>query len=580
MRLSVSIRLLLLLLALCMAGSALADELPACAQAEFRAIYDQVAQLQLELSASLTSSDDLLAFAQARLDERDERANELPACADAFAFQRLRTELHGDFVGGAALDLAGISASDNPYALHLADEQDRIAQLASQMLSVDRSNAPTPSQRRATKCAESQLATLNDMLTQYLALLEITATQPAALIDALIRWREVYLPQAPTCSDGLQLALLLSAAATDAAARLALETALPALTNPYASLHAANLTRLQAWAAQLDQRLAAQSETPTDDTRLPPCSLDELAHTYAMLMPAYSDLLLQGTGIDSADLLPGYSQAIYDFRAKELASLPACAEAFTLGWATRQLLDELILNSARDLLGISLDAFASAQLDDGSASIARMIDGIASQLESAGELPSASAIESARACASAEVLFTQVYLLPELQAFATGAFAAASLADALQLEARSADLRDLLLRELPACAEAIEIGLVMRRVAADFVAMLLLEALSLPLETIPQVQAVVDDMRWLMTEAASLEAQTQTSSPALASASYYISGQRGANIRACPSTTCDILATALSGEPVDIVDAADNWYAVNMPNGQVGYVASFLVSQK
>ena len=573
MRRLFSVGAFLLLLAL--ASPALADELPACTQAEFRAIYDQVAQLQLELSASLTSRDDLLAFAQARIDERGERANDPPDCADAFAVQRLRTELRGDFLGSAALELAGIPASDNPYKLHLADEQERIAQLASQMLGVDRSNAPKPSQRRPATCGQSQQAAMNDMLSQYLTLTELDAAQPAALIDALVRWREVYLPQAPVCGEGVQLALLLSAAATDAAARLALETAMPAGANPYDGIYAADLARLQAWQAQLDERLTAQSETPADNTRLPRCSLPELAQAYAMLMPAYSDLLLLGSQIASADELPGYSQAIIDFRADKLANLPSCAEAFAVGWAARQLLDELVFSSASDLLGLP-----SAQHDDGSASVARMIDGIASQLESAGQLPSASAIESARACTSAELLFTQVYLLPELHSFATQAFAATTLAEALQLQERSADLRALLLRELPPCAEAIEIGFAMRRATADFAAMLLLEALNLPLGSIPQAQTVVNDMRWLMTEAASLEAQTQTTSPAQAAASYYISGQRGANIRACPSTTCDILATALSGEPVDIVDAADNWYAVNLPNGQVGYVASFLVSRK
>ena len=578
LRLSFQWLILLFMLSPAAGNQALADELPACDSAEFRAIYDQIAAAQLALTADLSSVDSLLAHAMATLETREQPGMDLPSCADAFAFQRLISELGGDAIGRAALDLAELNAADNPYRRHLPSDQQRIDGLVAKLLEADRSLAPTPATRRLNQCALEQLSALDDSLKQFMSLLALEAEHGADLVDAILRWREVYLPQLPACSDGIALALLLSQAATDAAAMRALDMLVEAMDNPYISPYAESLDQLADWQSRLKQLLESADRGATSTGRLAPCSLPELAHVYATLMPAYSQLLLQARQITEASQLPEYSRSYFDFRETGLSQLPACAEAFAAGWETRQLLGDLISSAASELVAwADHDALFADRLDERSASLAQRLDSMASQLEGISASGSAITLDSARPCDAPEVLFLQVYLLPELYDFAAAGLAIEQPADIIPLSRRSLDLRDLLWRELPRCDEALELGMVMRRIAADFIAMLWLEAAELPIDNIPQAQALAADLRWLPARAEGLGGRS--SAARAARLSYVVSGTRGANIRACDSTDCEILATALTGEPIDVLDATGSWVQIRLPNDQVGYIASFLVSQ-
>ena len=555
-----------------------AYDLPPCTVAEFRQLFDQIAEVQLELGRSISSVDNLLEFARAKLEARDEQGQTIPLCADEFDYQRLTAELTGDFIGRVALELDAVEAAENPYRLRLSSEQERIEDLAARLLSADRTGAPAPAERSAPKCAGDQLTALANLLADFLDLLDSDADEPLAAIQALLRWREKQISRAPICSDGIELALLLSDAATDAAAAQALALVAPDAENPYASSLADNKNRLGEWRVQLKERRARYSDESTTDAPLPACSVTELAQAYGKLMPEYTDLFYRGRQLNSPADLQDFSRAYFHYRRTKLARLPACAEVFAAAWEVRQLLGDLLSSAARDMAGglAVVDPF-SDRLASGSARAARMIDGMASRLEGAGPAPGPTVIETAVACGPVESLFLQVYILPEFYAFGEAALAAQTADDAVTLTERSLAFRDLLWRELPRCAEAIELGLLMRRVAADFIAMLWLEIAGAAPEDIAQAQAVVEDMIRL---SARLEAiDINFASVSQSGLSYTISAGRGANIRACGSTDCAIVATALSGEEIDVIDDSGSWYQVSLPNNQVGYIASFLVRQ-
>ena len=301
------------------------------------------------------------------------------------------------------------------------------------------------------------------------------------------------------------------------------------------------------------------------------------AFIYDKLMPQYSDLLQRARQIQTADDLQSYSAAYFDYRSANLAGLPPCAEAFAAAWAVRQLLGDYVSAAARGMLELNADdSLTNARLAAGSALTAQRIDTMAAQLEGAGAPRGEARAETAAACDSGNILVMQAYFLPEFYAFVNEALSAETSADIEGLAHRSFDFRDMLWRELPRCAEAIELGLLMRRAAADFIAMLQLEALGLPLEQIAQTQALVDDITRLAARADEIGAgaplAVQSAKP------YYISAGPGANIRACGSTNCDILATAPHGEKIYVADDSGAWYKVNLPNNQVGYIASFLLS--
>ena len=141
---------------------------------------------------------------------------------------------------------------------------------------------------------------------------------------------------------------------------------------------------------------------------------------------------------------------------------------------------------------------------------------------------------------------------------------------------RSLELRELLWLELPRCAEALEAGLAMRRVAADLVALIGLEAAGIPAIDVPYLHGVAADLSWL---AARLNELTgDLGSTAHAGTPYYIIAERGANIRGCASTDCPVIATVIAGDTVYAADDSGAWYQLNLPDNRTGYIASFLLS--
>ncbi|MCY3832203.1 MAG: SH3 domain-containing protein [Chloroflexi bacterium] len=570
---------LLLLLAVAKPLTARAYDLPPCTSAEFRTLFDQIAESQIELGRTISSVDGLLDFAQAEIDSRDDQPPEAPPCADAFAYQRLVIELTGDFIGRTALDLAEVPEGDNPYRLHLTGDQERLEGLAAAMLGTDRSDVPEPAKRNTAKCGLGQLTALEDLRAELAALLDGDGDQPLSVIDELLNWREENIRRAPVCTDGIELAMLLSAAATDAAAMTAIDLVAPELGNPYESPLAESEDRLSEWQVNLEERRARYSaETSTVSAALPTCSVTELALAYDKLMPEYTDLLQRGRRIQTAADLQGYNEAYFHYRSRNLAYLPPCAEAFAAAWEVRQLLGDLVSAAARGTVELSGDDSPyKARLEAGSALTAQMIDSMASRLEGAGVVPGETRAETAAACDRGEILVLHLYLVSEFHAFVDAALSAETSADIEKLAERSFDFRDMLWRELPRCAEAIELGLLMRRAAADFIAMLQLEAVGLPIEDIRQAQSLVDDITRLSTRADEIGADAASATQS--GKSYYISAGRGANIRACGSTDCDILATLANGQKIDVADDSGAWYKVNLPNNQVGYIAGFLVSK-
>ena len=553
-------------------------QLPPCTRAEFRTIFDLIAESQLELGRTISSRADLLDFARTRIEQRDSGPPQSPLCSDAFAYQRLIVELTGDFIGRNALDLSEMPAAQNPYRVHLAGDQERIEDLARGMLSIDRSDAPAPAERSLAKCSLDELAALDATVADYSTLPASDADDRAAAIEAYVTWREEQLAQIPTCVDGIELTLLLSAAVTDSATQVALASISPDDENPYVSLAAESAERLSAWRDQLKDLRASRSDGSSAYAGLSSCTMDELASAYHRLMPEYSDLLGSARQISSAADLRDYSEAYIAYRRNNLTYLPACAQAFAVGWEVRQQLGDLVSGTARDLIEMPGNSNPfSERLDAGSDRVARMIDGLASQLEGAGGGSSSTPVETAAVCGQAELIYLHFYLVPAFHSFGEAALSIESWADIFTLNERSLSFRDLIWREMPRCAEAIELGLVMRRIAADFIAMLWLEVAGLPIDEIPQVNAVAEAMIWLSGQTDKLDVRFESATPA--GQAYYIIAERGANIRACGSTDCAIVATALTGEAIQVIEDSGSWYQVSLPNDQVGYIASFLVSE-
>lgn len=569
-----------LLLLWLLAAPALAQE--PCTRDEFLTIFKLAAERQLELDAALVTVDDILSFSEAAIAERSNSLSSLPICADALAYQRLSIEVAGDFIARQALDLAYVPQGDNPYRLRYAGEQERIGDALAAMLSRDRSDAPSVQERSLPACGEDDLTALDESVSELLTLLDTSETSDdlaytLLAIDARLRWREEALQGWPACAEWVELLPMLSAAATDSATWYALAAILDGADNPFASLAAGHVLRLQHWLTPAGAALSAPSGTTIASSGLPACSPDELAQAYDILTPEFADLLDSAGQISELGDLRRYSEAYLQFRAARLAELPLCAEAFAVGWDLRQLLGGLATAAGFGLVDdLSAEHPLAETLSDDSTRVGEAIAGLASRMEGLNGLSTRAPEASLLNCSRLEVLFLYYYLLPKFDAFSQAALALQTPAGLPVLVGRSQDLRDLLWLELPRCAEALEVGLVMRRIAADLVALISLEAAGLPAIDIPYLNGVAADLNWLAARLTELTGDL--GSTVRAGTRYTIIAERGANIRSCASTDCPIVATALAGDMVYAADDSGAWYQLNLPDNQTGYIASFLVS--
>ena len=575
------INLLLLLLLWLLAIPAVAQA--PCTRAEFLTIFKQTADLQLALDTTFAAVEDLLRFSETAIADRRNQLSAPPDCADALSYQRLTIEVTGDFIARQALDLASVPPPYNPYRLRFAGEQERIGASLSAMLSLDRSEAPAVEERSLPDCSDDELAKLDELVGELLTLLdsrESGADLAYALlaIDARLLWREEALPQRPSCAEWVALLPQLSAAATDSATAFAIAATVNSADNPFAGLASGHKARLRHWLSPAGAAESVPSGATIASSGLPACSPDELARAYDSLRPSFDKLRDSAGRISDIGDLQQYSETYLQFRAEQLAELPLCAEAFAVGWRTRQLLGDLALWAALDLVNpVGAQNLDRNSLRDESERLAAAIGGLYGQMGGIYGLSAKTPAADLLACGRSEIYFLIYYLLPEFDAFS---FAALSLAAPQGLPAlveRSLDLRDLLWLELPRCAEALEIGLVMRDIAADLVALIGLEAAGISAIDVPYLRGVAADMAWLA--ARLTEVAGDTSSATRAGARYYIIAERGANIRSCASTDCEIVATALRGDEVYAADDSGAWYQLNLPDQQTGYIASFLVSK-
>ena len=573
---------LILALNLIMPLRAQYNALPPCTRAEFLKIFNLAAEFQLELASDINGIASLLSKSRIQNDNHQNSLSELPVCADAFDYQRLVIELSGDFIGRNALDIANVPRAENPYRVHLAGDQERIEKLVSAMLGVDRSQAATATERNLRHCSDDELKELDERVDALLTLLDTSDAgedlrYKLLAIDARLQWREAQLRQAPACAEGVELALLMSAAATESAASFAIASIATGDENPYVTIAAESIARLENWQDQLAIDQTERSQQSFSSGGLRACRLDELSLAFDKLMPEYSNLLEDARRMKSASDLKRYSEAFFSFRATSLAQLPPCAEAYTVGWEVRQLLGDLVPAGANDLVALAgnRDPFTE-NLNNSASRVAHLIDDLAKRVEGGSGPSSSTANSNATACSRADILFMQFYLIPDFHEFTEAALSIKTWEALFDLVDLSLAFRDLLWRELPRCSEALELGLVMRRIAADFIALIWLEVAGMPAVDIPHLRTVVQDISLFSMQSDDLF--TEYESVARAATSYYIIAEHGANIRGCESTECVIVATALRGETIQVVDESGSWYQVNLPDDQVGYIASFLVS--
>lgn len=186
-------------------------------------------------------------------------------------------------------------------------------------------------------------------------------------------------------------------------------------------------------------------------------------------------------------------------------------------------------------------------------------------------------IAGAPSCDDADHLFFYVYLIPEFWRFTDATLSLSQPDEVAAFIDMSYAFRRLIWANLPRCADALEMGLIMRSVAADTAAMLALELAGAPAQDSPYLPKIAADIERFSEWADQFNATCGAVNSA--TTTYYVVAENIANIRACASTSCIIVTTASRGQRLDVVDDLSNWYEVILPSCETAYIAGFLASQ-
>ncbi len=548
MRRSSIVCLVLLCVAVALPITRAQSEPPICTRAEFLSIFDLVADYQARFAQPLADFAALMTYSQQHANDRLTVLAQWPQCAEALEFAALLVQLGGDFAAGAALELAGTPAANNPY-LTLPDHDQQINDRLATMLGNDHALAPAPEARQLPACTAQQLDSYAAAAADLLELLSTTDELDSrdafsALLDERLAWRANRLPVLPICAETLALSQALYAALTDSMTSLSFAfVGVPAAQNPFMALAEAGLQRIAAWQVSPAPGTGTGALQSFEARQLPACSRAQLNSALA----AIDRVAL--AALHATDDALQRSQLHLDYRSGVLAGLPVCDEAFAVGW----WLDEWLGAPEMENRARLEDALLRLE-------VARASAPISSQ---------------SAACSDADLRFVTIYITPAFHSLMRAALTVTDFAQQPALERESAAFRALLWAHLPRCDDAIRLGMQMRGIAADFVAAIKLETDGAFAVEIPYTLALPSAIVQLGERLQAIEAtlgigETQT---------WFVDVEGFANVRSCGSTACGVVTVVQGGDPLEVLDDSGDWFELRLPGGGTGYIAAFLVSE-
>ncbi len=308
------------------------------------------------------------------------------------------------------------------------------------------------------------------------------------------------------------------------------------------------------------------------DGKFASCSASDL-ETLQRLESGYDALLVQGTRTRSATLLRYLVERQYEWRLGLNDDLPRCAEAFEIGWLMSQVTGDAVAVAALELADKDT-GWMLEPMDSGRARAEELLQDLTAAVDG-GPLTLQSLDDVAAACSDEQLAILAPGILTDFQD--TGAMALAVTAPEEFSDYASAylDLREAMWDQLPHCNEAVEFGLMMNQILGDFVALFLHRFIGVAEENNPlkpQIESELDRFAGKMEDLVTALDRNRTVLV------YFVVGDRGANIRACPTTTCDILTVYERGQEMRVIDDTGEWYEIRFDNGETGFIAGFLAS--
>lgn len=396
--------------------------------------------------------------------QRDGVSN-LPPCREAVELLWLMYRAVNDVVTGTALIYAGFTEDTHPYFKVFNRNADRVDELA-RLIENSEADPSAPLEDWPT-CTKEQRTDFEDSLPAFDDFAEALSTARSAedlitIGKAEIAWRQSLWSHEPACARDIEEILTLSQAASNIVASTSfIAIGVPDETNPYMGEVELSSAHLDTFPLML-RALAIVAESPWNLQSCSDADFDALSRVVAQ----YQILDERMFGFGGMDGLLPLLDYMIEWRDNLLVNLPDCNLAFEMGLQMSHIVDDyaafigLIYAEAPEDSIPYLKTFAGNRLD-----FLERIRGGAVDLEAGpplwtygGQLPACSKEETATLSA----------MLGEYQALIESARRIRELEDLLDFGAAQVEWREGNWRNLPACAEALELGLLAHRSAGDY----------------------------------------------------------------------------------------------------------------
>ncbi|MYD10357.1 MAG: hypothetical protein F4X02_09980 [Chloroflexi bacterium] len=348
-------------------------------------------------------------------------------------------------------------------------------------------------------CTQAELAALADMRPGFDALIERgrimqTRADYSATIESYFAWREDLRLQMPHCAELFEIALLMNQIASNQVARAVLDRALQieglsTKANPFVfeeygdgSLPDQLTARIETAEAMLDE---AERDSPVE-RGLPPCTDAELEVFYDEVFDRYFEQIETIADETSLANLLEIIEAQLPWRAGVWARLPACKDMYELTWLMTQTAGDMVTLFAFYLADMKAqyDLYyeETARL---SATIAEMSPAFLGEA-TADVAPLESALPG---CARSQFM-DFVDVIVEYAELSAAAAEVASVDDVVAFGRQQYEWRERRLSDLPRCAEAFELGLLINQATGDVVLAMALLLAGVDQDEIPHMAAM------------------------------------------------------------------------------------------
>ena len=180
------------------------DGYPACSESEILVLLSTLLDYVTADKSTVDTINELADRAALHIEQRDSSFSLLPLCRAAILTQRQIIALHGDALGGAALDRVRLSRSANPYFARDLVSETGIDRALEDLMAAAGEGDASEERSPIRFCSRAENDLLNDLAEEFLSIDLGSPTSEnrtvIVFIDLILAWREETMALLPECA--------------------------------------------------------------------------------------------------------------------------------------------------------------------------------------------------------------------------------------------------------------------------------------------------------------------------------------------------------------------------------------------